>query len=135
MIKDNSIYKLIKELEKYKDTENDIEILNDISIINEMINDVTKYNEFIVNNIRNKYQDELQFIADLEQTLRSFQINENTSSNKSIEQYLLNTRHSLVRVQIMRILKRKGKKMLEEDLINNNNEYLYIKFIEVMMNN
>ena len=30
----------------------------------------------------------------------------------------------------MRILKRKGKELLEDDLINNNNENLYNKFVE-----
>lgn len=131
MMKD-PIYKIITELEKYKYDKDDIEMLNDINIIDGMINGIIIYDEDIVNNIRRKYQDELQFLSNLEQTLRSFQINENTSSNKSNEQYLLNTRHALVRVQIMRVLKRKGKEMLEEDLINNDNEYLYNKFVEVM---
>ena len=128
----NPIYKIIKEFEKYKDTKDDVEILNDISIIDNMINNVIEYNELIVNDIRNKYQDELQFLADLEQALRGFQVNESTSSSKSNTQYLLNTRHSLVRVQVKRILERKGKKMLEEDLINNNNENLYEKFVLAM---
>ena len=128
----NPIYKIIKEFEKYKDTKDDMEILNDISIIDNMINNVIEYNELIVNDIRNKYQNELQFLADLEQSLRSFQVNESTSSSRSNIQYLLNTRHSLVRVQVKRILERKGKKMLEEDLINNNNENLYEKFVLAM---
>lgn len=128
----NPIYKIIKEFEKYKDTKEDIEILNDISIIDNMINNVIEYNELIVNDIRNKYQGELQFLADLEQVLRSFQVNESTSSSKSNMQYLLNTRHSLVRVQVKHILERRGKKMLEEDLINNDNENLYNKFVLAM---
>ncbi len=128
----NPIYKIIKELEKYKDTKDDVEILNDISIIDNMINNVIEYNELIVNDIRNKYQGELRFLADLEQALRGFQVNESTSSSKSNTQYLLNTRHSLVRVQVKRILERKGKKMLEEDLINNDNENLYNKFVLAM---
>ena len=94
----------------YTLTKDDVEILNDISIIDNMINNVIEYNELIVNDIRNKYQGELQFLADLEQALRSFQVNESTSSSKSNTQYLLNTRHSLVRVQVKRILERKGKK-------------------------
>ncbi len=132
MTLEDPIYKIIREFEKYKDTNDDIEILNDISIIDKMINNVIDYNELIVNNIRKKYQDELQFLANLEQALRNFQISESTSSNKSNEQYLLNTRHSLVRVQVMRILKRKCKKIFEEDLVNNDNENLYNKFILAM---
>lgn len=132
MLKDDPIYKIIKELERYKDTRDDIELLNDIDTIDKMINGIIVYNEEIVNIIRSKYQNELQYLSNLEHILRGFQINENTSSNKSTGQYLLNTRHALVRVQIKRILKRKGKEMLEEDLINNDNEYLYNKFVEVM---
>ena len=82
MMKD-PIYKIITELEKYKYDKDDIEMLNDINIIDGMINGIIIYDEDIVNNIRRKYQDELQFLSNLEQTLRSFQINENTSSNNS----------------------------------------------------
>lgn len=126
------IYKIIEELEKYKETKEDIDILNDIDIINDMINNIIEYNELRVNDILNKYQDELQILYNLERTLRSFQINESTISDRSHMQYLLNIRHSLVRVQVMRILKRNCKKMIKDDLINNNNENLYNKFILAM---
>lgn len=126
------IYKIIEELEKYKDIEEDTDILNDIDILNKMINGNIPYNESLVNNIRSKYQAELQFLSNLEEALRNFQVNQNTRSDKSCMQYLLNTRHALVRVQVMRILKRKSKKMLEDDLINNDNKNLYNKFILAM---
>ena len=128
----NDIYKIIKELEKYKDTKDDIDILNDIDIISGMINGTIAFDDNKVNDIKNKYIEELVILYNMEQRLRSFQANENTSSNKSLRQYLLNIRHSLVRVQIRRIMKRKGKSMLEDDLINYDNNYLYNKFIEVM---
>lgn len=35
----------------------------------------------------------------------------------------------------MRILKRKGKKMLEDDLINNDNNNLYNKFVNALDEN
>ena len=128
----DDIYKIIKELEKYKDTKDDIDILNDIDIISGMINGTIAFDDNKVNDIRNKYMEELVILSNMEQRLRSFQVNENTSSNKSLRQYLLNTRHALVRVQIMRLLKRKGKNMSEDDLINYDNNYLYNEFIEVM---
>lgn len=135
MINADPIYKIIKELEKYKDTKDDKEILNDINTIDRIIVGIITYNAEIVSNIRKKYQSELQFLSNLEQTLRSFQINKNTSSDKSNEQYLLNIRHALVRVQVMRILKRKVKNIAEEDLINNDNENLYNKFVSAMKGN
>lgn len=35
----------------------------------------------------------------------------------------------------MRVLKRKGKKMLDDDLINNDNSNLYDKFVKILEEN
>lgn len=126
-----SIYKIIDLLEKYKDANEDNELLNDIHIIDNMIKGFSVYNGQIVNDIKNKYSEELNFLCNLEQKLRPSQVNEETTKN-TISQQLSNLRHSLVRIQIKRILDRKGKKMLEDDLINNNNDYLFSKLVEIL---
>lgn len=124
------IYKIIKEIEKYEDTKDDIEIYNDINTIDEMICNTIPYNHGIIENIRKKYKNE---IDNLNLMKKHFCIN-NLSKSSTIDFYqeLLNLQHTLVRIQIIRLLERNGKKMIEEDLINNDNENLYNKFVLTM---
>lgn len=131
MIQIDSIYKIIDLLEKYKDANEDNELLNDIHIIDNMIRDIYTYNSQVVNDIKNKYSEELNFLCNLEQKLRPLQVNYQTTQN-TISQQLSNLRHSLIRIQIKRLLDRKGKKMLEDDLINNNNDNLFSKLVEIL---
>lgn len=131
MTQNDLIYKIIDLLEKYKDAKEDNELLNDIHIIDNMIKGIYIYDSQIVNNIEDKYSKELKFLRNLEHNLRRFQINNQTTRN-TITQHLLNLRHSLVRIQIKRLIDRKGKKLLEDDLINNNNDYLFSKLIEIL---
>lgn len=127
----DSIYKIVDLLEKYKNANEDNELLNDIHIIDNMINGIYIYNSQIVNDIKNKYSKELKFLCNLEHNLRPLQVNEQTANN-TINQQLSNLRHSLVRIQIKRLLDRNGKKMLEDDLINNNNDNLFSKLVEIL---
>lgn len=135
MVEVESIYKVIKTLEKYKDTKEDEELLNDIYIVDSMIKRERSYDEKVINDIIQKYSLEFNYLENLERNLRGFQQNSETSSNKSIYQYLLNIRHSLVRVGVMRILKRKGKEMLEDVLINKDNDILNSSFEKIMEQN
>ena len=124
------VYKIIKEIEKYKDTKDDIEIYNDINTIDEMIWNTIPYNHRTIENIRKKYKDE---IDNLNLMKKHFYRN-NLSKSSTIDFYqeLLNLQHTLVRIQIIRLLERNGKEILEEDLINNDNENLYNKFVLTM---
>lgn len=124
------IYKIIKEFEKYKDTKDDIEIYNDINTIDEMIWNTIPYNRRIIENIRKKYKDEINNLNLMKK--RFYRNNLSKSSTIDFYQELLNLQHTLVRIQIIRLLERNDKKMLEEDLINNNNENLYNKFVLTM---
>lgn len=135
MVEVESIYKVIKTLEKYKDAKEDEELLNDIYTVDSMIKRERSYDEKVINYIIQKYSLELNYLENLERNLRGFQQNSETSSNKSIYQYLLNIRHSLVRVGVMRILKRKGKEMLEDVLINKDNDILNSSFEKIMEQN
>ena len=63
---------------------------------------------------------------------RFYRNNLSKSSTIDFYQELLNLQHTLVRIQIIRLLERDGKKILEEDLINNDNENLYNKFVLTM---
>lgn len=132
---DDIIYKIIGELEKYKDTKDDIEILNDIYTINMMINDITMYNVKVVDDIRNKYQSEMDFLYSLHSTIYGNYSNNHQSVRYEdlVARELRNVRHTLLRVQALRLLNRKGKKMAEQDLINDDNDIFYIKFVEAML--
>lgn len=130
MIENNAIMSLIKKIDEVKDSKEDAEYINDLFTIDNMINGMIPFDKNLIKKIIYKYKEDLDFLANLEKRLRSFQIVESNSLINSYTQCLLNIRHSLIRVGIMRILKRKGKELLEDDLINNNNENLYNKFVE-----
>ena len=124
------IYKIIKEFENYKDTKDDIEIYNDINTIDEMIWNTIPYNRRTIENIRKKYKDEIDNLNLMKK--RFYRNNLSKSSTIDFYQELLNLQHTLVRIQIIRLLERNGKEILEEDLINNDNENLYNKFVLAM---
>lgn len=121
------IVKIIKKIDEVKDAKEDMEFMRDMYIIDNMINGVIEYNSSIVYHIKQKYEKELEWLLNLEIRLRNNQ-RSNYVANPIND--LHSTRHSLIRVGIKRILERKGKQLLEDDLINNDNSNLYNKFIE-----
>lgn len=126
------IEKIIKKLDEVKDSMEDSQYITDLKTIDNMINEIMPVDFNIVEIIRKRYESELLFLDNLENNLRGFQRNQNNSVTSNYNQYLKNLRHALIRVGVMRILKRKGKKMLEDDLINNDNNNLYNKFIDIL---
>lgn len=129
------IEKIIKKLDEVKDSIEDSRYITDLKTIDNMINGIMPVDFNIVEIIRKRYESELLFLDNLENNLRGFQRNQNNSVTSNYNQYLKNLRHALIRVGIMRILKRKGKKMLEDDLINNDNNNLYNKFVDILEEN
>ena len=130
MFETNIIISLIKKIDEVKDSKEDAEYINDLFTIDNMINGTMQFDKNLIENIVAKYKEELDFLENLEKRLRAFQRTECNSSSYSYKQWLLNIRHSLIRIGVMRILKRKGTKLFEDDLINNDNENLYKKFVE-----
>ena len=130
MFETNIIISLIKKIDEVKDSKEDAEYINDLFTIDNMINGTKQFDKNLIENIVAKYKEELDFLENLEKRLRAFQRTECNSSSYSYKQWLLNIRHSLIRIGVMRILKRKGTKLFEDDLINNDNENLYKKFVE-----
>ena len=126
------VEKLIEKLDEVKDSMEDFQYITDLKTIDNMINGIMPVNFNIVEVIRKRYESELLFLDNLENNLRGFQRNQNNSVTSNCNQYLKNLRHALIRVGVMRILKRKGKKMLEDDLINNDNNNLYNKFVDIL---
>lgn len=126
------VEKLIEKLDEVKDSMEDSQYITDLKTIDNMINGIMPVNFNIVEIIRKRYESELLFLDNLENNLRGFQRNQNNSVTSNCNQYLKNLRHALIRVGVMRILKRKGKKMLEDDLINNDNNNLYNKFVDIL---
>ena len=126
------VEKLIEKLDEVKDSMEDFQYITDLKTIDNMINGIIPIDINTVDDIRNRYKTELIFLDNLENNLRGFQRNKNNSLTPKYNQYLKNLRHALIRVGIMRILKRKGKKMLEDDLINNDNNNLYNKFVDIL---
>lgn len=129
------VEKLIEKLDEVKDSMEDSQYITDLKTIDNMINGIMPVNFNIVEIIRKRYESELLFLDNLENNLRGFQRNQNNSVTSNCNQYLKNLRHALIRVGVMRILKRKGKKMLEDDLINNDNNNLYNKFVDILEEN
>lgn len=130
MFETNIIKSLIKKIDEVKDSKEDAEYINDLFTIDNMINGTMQFDKSLIENIIDKYKEELDFLENLEKRLRAFQRTEFNNSSYSYKQWLLNIRHSLIRIGVMRILKRKGTKLFEDDLINNDNENLYKKFVE-----
>ncbi len=126
------IEKIIKKLDEVKDSMEDSQYITDLKTIDNMINGIMPIDFNIVEIIRKRYESDLLFLDNLENNLRGFQRNKNNSATSNYNQYLKNLRHALIRVGVMRILKRKGKKMLENDLINNDNNNLYNKFVDIL---
>ncbi|MDO5002872.1 MAG: hypothetical protein Q4E39_01405 [bacterium] len=129
------IEKIIKKLDEVKDSMEDSQYITDLKTIDNMINGIMPVDFNIVEIMRKRYESELLFLDNLENNLRGFQRNQNNSVTSNYNQYLKNLRHALIRVGVMRILKRKGKKMLEDDLINNDNNNLYNKFVNILEEN
>ena len=129
------VEKLIEKLDEVKDSMEDFQYITDLKTIDNMINEIIPIDINTVDDIRNRYKTELIFLDNLENNLRGFQRNQNNSLTSNYNQYLKNLRHALIRVGVMRILKRKGKKMLEDDLINNDNNNLYNKFVYILKEN
>lgn len=130
MFETNIIKSLIKKIDEVKDSKEDAEYINDLFTIENMINGTMQFDKNLIENIIDKYKEELDFLENLEKRLRAFQRTEFNNSSYSYKQWLLNIRHSLIRIGVIRILKRKGTKLFEDDLINNDNENLYKKFVE-----
>ena len=129
------IEKIIKKLDEVKDSMEDFQYITDLKTIDNMINGIMPVDFNIVEIIRKRYESELLFLDNLENNLRGFQRNQNNSVISNYNKYLKNLRHALIRVGVMRILKRRGKKMLEDDLINNDNNNLYNKFVDILEEN
>lgn len=128
----NVIEKIIKTIDEAKDVNDDMEYIRDLYTIDNMIKGNIDYDQIKVYQIKEKYEKELEWLLNLEKKLRSNQRSNNVFNPIND---LYNTRHSLIRVGIKRILERKGKKLLEDDLINNDNSNLYNKFIEKLNEN
>lgn len=121
------IVKIIKKIDEVKDAKEDLEFMSDLYTIDNMINGVIKYSSNVVYQIKQKYEKELECLLNLEIKLRN---NQRSNYVASEINDLYSTRHSLIRVGIKRILERKGKQLLKDDLINNDNTNLYSKFTE-----
>lgn len=123
------IYKIIEIIDKEKETKEDLEYIDDFATINNMIIGRIPYSRGKVDEIKLKYEKEFNYLLNLEVTLRNYQ-RKNVVYTQ--EQDLLSVRHSLIRVGIKKTLEKRGKEMLKDDLIDNNNYNVYIKFKEIL---
>lgn len=125
-----AIYKIIEIIDKEKETKEDLEYIDDFCTIDNMITRKIPYSREKVDEIRIKYEQEFSYLLNLEITLRNYQ-RSNIKYN-SVEQDLVSIRHSLIRVGIKKTLEKVGKEMLKKDLIDNNNNNVYIKFKKIL---
>lgn len=123
------IYKIIEIIDKEKETKEDLEYINDFCTINNMIIGIIPYNKGKVDEIKIKYEKEFNYLLNLEIALKNYQ-RKNVIYTQ--EQDLVSVRHSLLRVGIKKTLEKRGKEMLKDDLIDNNNNNVYIKFKKIL---
>ena len=98
MFETNIIISLIKKIDEVKDSKEDAEYINDLFTIDNMINGIIPFDKNLIEKIIYKYKEDLDHLENLEKRLRGFQITEFNSPNNSYKQWLLNIRHSLLRV-------------------------------------
>ena len=83
MFETNIIKSLIKKIDEVKDSKEDAEYINDLFTIDNMINGTMQFDKNLIENIIDKYKEELDFLESLEKRLRAFQRTEFNNSSYS----------------------------------------------------
>lgn len=124
MLEENGMKELYEEVKRYKDEKEILEVIIDIDKVQNMINlycRTGQYDQEEAEKIEKKYLEETTFLISLEKLL-NLVVSSNSKSNFDINlQFLVNLRHRLYRIAVLKIMKLHRKEITNEVVSKNYN--------------
>ena len=105
--------KILNKINEYKDRKDVLEVLVDIDAVKYMFNN--GYNKYKVNEINQKYINEITFLRNIE--IKIYPSDPISNNNPEI-QTLKNLYYVLIKIAVLRVLKLNNKQFNEEKLIS-----------------
>lgn len=112
--------KILNKINEYKDRKDVLEVLVDIDAVKYMFNN--GYNEYKVNEINQKYINEITFLRNIEIKIYT---SDPISNNNPEIQTLKNLYYVLIKIAVLRVLKLNNKQFNEEKLISREYKDVY----------
>ena len=112
--------KILNKINEYKDRKDVLEVLVDMDAIKYMFNN--GYNKYKVNEINQKYINEITFLRNIE--IKIYPPDPISNNNPEI-QTLKNLYYVLIKIAVLRVLKLNNKQFNEEKLISRDYKEVY----------
>lgn len=112
--------KILNKINEYKDRKDVLEVLVDMDAIKYMFNN--GYNKYKVNEINQKYINEITFLRNIE--IKIYPSDPISNNNPEI-QTLKNLYYVLIKIAVLRVLKLNNKQFNEEKLISREYKDVY----------
>lgn len=112
--------KILNKINEYKDRKDVLEVLVDMDAIKYMFNN--RYNKYKVNEINQKYINEITFLRNIE--IKIYPSDPISNNNPEI-QTLKNLYYVLIKIAVLRVLKLNNKQFNEEKLISRDYKEVY----------
>lgn len=112
--------KILNKINEYKDRKDVLEVLVDMDAVKYMFNN--GYNKYKVNEINQKYINEIIFLRNIEIKIYT---SDPISNNNPEIQTLKNLYYVLIKIAVLRVLKLNNKQFNEEKLISREYKDVY----------
>ena len=112
--------KILNKINEYKDRKDVLEVLVDMDAVKYMFNN--GYNKYKVNEINQKYINEITFLRNIE--IKIYPSDPISNNNPEI-QTLKNVYYILIKIAVLRVLKLNNKQFNEEKLISREYKDVY----------
>lgn len=112
--------KILNKINEYKDRKDVLEVLVDMDAVKYMFNN--GYNKYKVNEINQKYINEITFLRNIE--IKTYSSDPISNNNPEI-QTLKNLYYVLIKIAVLRVLKLNNKQFNEEKLISREYKDVY----------
>ena len=112
--------KILNKINEYKDRKDVLEVLVDMDAVKYMFNN--GYNKYKVNEINQKYINEITFLRNIE--IKIYPSDPISNNNPEI-QTLKNLYYVLIKIAVLRVLKLNNKQFNEEKLISREYKDVY----------
>lgn len=116
----NYLKKILNKINEYKDRKDVLEVLVDMDAVKYMFNN--GYNKYKVNEINQKYINEITFLRNIE--IKTYPSDPISNNNPEI-QTLKNLYYVLIKIAVLRVLKLNNKQFNEEKLISREYKDVY----------